>query len=139
MFPKNTKYKKMHRGRLKGKASKNNKLQFGEYGIQALEPKWVTSNQIEAARRVISRYIKKTGFLWIKIFPDKSVTARAEESRMGSGKGSVKYWVAVVKKNTILFELKDLPKELAIQALTIASSKLPLKTKILIKINENSI
>ena len=104
-----------------------------------LEPKWVTSNQIEAARRVISRYIKKTGFLWIKIFPDKSVTARAEESRMGSGKGSVKYWVAVVKKDTILFELKDLPKELAIKALTIASSKLPLKTKILIKINENQI
>jgi large subunit ribosomal protein L16 len=133
MFPKATKYRKMHRGRLKGKASRNNELKFGDYGIQALEPKWVSSNQLEAARRVISRYIKKTGFLWIKVFPDKSITARAEESRMGSGKGSVKYWVAVVKRGNILFELKGLPKELSIKALTVASSKLPLKSKILIK------
>ncbi len=133
MFPKITKYKKMHRGRLKGKASKNNKLQFGDYGIQALESKWITSNQIEASRKVITRYIKKVGFLWIKIFPDKSITARAEESRMGSGKGSVKYWVAVVKKNNILFELKGISKELAFKILKIVSSKLPLKTKILSK------
>jgi large subunit ribosomal protein L16 len=131
MFPKFTKYKKMHRGRLKGKSSRNNTLNFGDYGIQALESKWVSSKQIEAARRVISRYIKKMGNLWIKIFPDKSVTARAEESRMGSGKGSVKYWVAVVKTGNILFEIKGLPHDLSIKALTIASSKLPLKCKIL--------
>jgi large subunit ribosomal protein L16 len=133
MFPKITKYKKMHRGRLKGKASRNNELKFGDYGIQCLESKWITSNQIESTRRVISRYIKKTGFLWIKIFPDKSVTARSEESRMGSGKGSVKYWVAVVKRENILFEIKGIPKEMALECLKVASSKLPLKTKIIAK------
>jgi large subunit ribosomal protein L16 len=133
MFPKNTKYKKMHRGRLKGKSFRNNCLEYGNYGIQSLDSSWITSNQIEAARKVISRYTKKIGQLWIKIFPDKSITARSEESRMGSGKGAVKYWVAVVKKNNILFEIKDISKELSLECLTIASSKLPVKVKIITK------
>jgi len=131
--PKKTKYRKMHRGRLKGKALSNNKLHFGNYGLQALEPVWLTSKQIEASRRTISRYTKKNGKLWINVFPDKSVTARAEESRMGSGKGSVDHWVAVIKPNTILFELSTPLKEIAIKALKIASYKLPIKTRILIK------
>jgi large subunit ribosomal protein L16 len=121
----------MHRGRLKGKACRNNKLVHGEYGIQALEPVWLTSRQIEAARRTIARYTKRSGKLWIKVFPDKSVTARAEESRMGSGKGAVEYWVVVIKPGTILFELAGVPKEVAISALKIACYKLPIKTRIL--------
>jgi large subunit ribosomal protein L16 len=98
LSPKRTKYRKHQRGRLKGKACRNNKLHYGEYGIQALEPVWLTSRQIEAVRRTITRYTKRTGKLWIKVFPDKSVTARAEESRMGSGKGAVEYWVVGVNK-----------------------------------------
>jgi large subunit ribosomal protein L16 len=133
LSPKRTKYRKMQRGRLKGKACRNNKLVNGEYGIQALEPIWLTSRQIEAVRRTISRYTKRTGKLWIKVFPDKSVTARAEESRMGSGKGAVEYWVVVVKPGTILFEVAGVPKELALQALKIACYKLPIKTRILFK------
>ncbi len=133
LSPKRTKYRKMQRGRLKGKACRNNKLDHGTYGIQALEPVWLTSRQIEAARRTISRYTKRTGKLWIKVFPDKSVTARAEESRMGSGKGAVEYWVVVIKPGNILFEIDGVSKEIALEALTIASYKLPIKTKILIK------
>jgi large subunit ribosomal protein L16 len=123
----------MHRGRLKGKACRNNKLNHGEYGIQALEPVWLTSRQIEAVRRTISRYTKRSGKIWIKVFPDKSVTARAEESRMGSGKGAVEYWVVVIKPGNILFELGGVSKEIAMQALRVASYKLPIKSKILIK------
>ena len=133
LSPKKTKYRKMQRGRLKGKACRNNKLNQGQYGIQALEPIWLTSKQIEAVRRTISRYTKRTGKLWIKVFPDKSVTARAEESRMGSGKGSVKYWVVVIKPGNILFEISGVSREVAFEALKIASYKLPIKTKILIK------
>jgi large subunit ribosomal protein L16 len=133
LSPKRTKYRKMQRGRLKGKACRNNKLDRGNYGIQALEPVWLTSRQIEAARRTISRYTKRTGKLWIKVFPDKSVTARAEESRMGSGKGAVEYWVVVIKPGTILFEISGVPHETAIQALRIAGYKLPIKTRILQK------
>ena len=133
LSPKRTKFRKMHRGRLKGKACRNNKLDHGNYGIQALEPVWLTSRQIEAVRRTISRYTKRTGKLWIKVFPDKSVTARAEESRMGSGKGGVSYWVVVIKPGNILFEISGISKELAIYALNIASYKLPMKTKILFK------
>jgi large subunit ribosomal protein L16 len=133
LSPKRTKYRKMHRGRLKGKACRNNKLDQGNFGIQALEPVWLTSRQIEAVRRTISRYTKRTGKMWIKVFPDKSVTARAEESRMGSGKGAVEYWVVVIKPGNILFEISGIPKELALEALTLASYKLPIKTKILIK------
>lgn len=136
LSPKKTKYRKMHRGRLKGKACRNTTLHFGTFGIQALEPVWLTSRQIEAVRRTLSRYTKRVGKIWIKIFPDKSVTARAEESRMGSGKGSVDHWVAVIKPGTILFEMDGISKEIALKALTVASYKLPIKTKILIKSEE---
>ena len=133
LSPKQTKYRKMQRGRLKGKACRNNKLVHGAYGIQALEPVWLTSRQIEAARRVITRATKRQGKLWIKVFPDKSVTARAEESRMGSGKGAVDYWVVVIKPGNIIFELSDtIPLEIAKRALEVASQKLPIKTKILL-------
>ena len=133
LSPKRTKYRKMQRGRLKGKAGRNNKLHHGVFGLQALEPVWLTSRQIEAVRRTISRYTKRTGKIWIKIFPDKSVTARAEESRMGSGKGAVDYWVAVIRPGTILFEMDGISKETAIEALRTASYKLPIRTKILLK------
>lgn len=133
LSPKRTKYRKMQRGRLKGKACRNNKLNHGNFGIQALEPVWLTSRQIEAVRRTISRYTKRTGKIWLKVFPDKSVTARAEESRMGSGKGAVDYWVVVVKPGTILVEVGGVAKETALQALKIACYKLPIKTRILIK------
>ncbi len=136
LSPKRTKYRKMHRGRLTGKACRNNKLDHGDYGIQALEPVWLTSRQIEAVRRTISKYTKRSGKLWIKVFPDKSVTARAEESRMGSGKGAVEYWVVVIKPGNVLFEITGIPKDLALEALKIASYKLPIKTKILIKEEE---
>jgi large subunit ribosomal protein L16 len=129
LSPKKTKYRKEHRGCLKGKASRGNKLNFGEYGLQALEPTWITSRQIEATRRTITRYTKRGGKLWITIFPDKPITARAAESRMGSGKGSVNYWVAVVKPGTILFELSGLSPIIAKEALKIAASKLPIKVK----------
>jgi large subunit ribosomal protein L16 len=137
LSPRRTKYRKMHRGRLKGVASRNNKLDHGEFGIQSLEPIWLTSRQIEAVRRTISRYTKRSGKLWIKVFPDKSVTARAEESRMGSGKGAVEYWVVVVKPGNVLFEVAGVPKEMALEALKLASYKLPMKTQILIKGEQN--
>jgi large subunit ribosomal protein L16 len=133
LSPKKSKYRKMHRGRLRGKACRNNTLTQGNFGIQALEPVWLTSRQIEAVRRTISRYTKRTGKLWIKVFPDKSVTARAEESRMGSGKGAVDFWVVVVQPGTILFEIAGVSKEVALEALKVASYKLPIKSKILIK------
>jgi large subunit ribosomal protein L16 len=133
LSPKRTKYRKMQRGRLKGKACRNNKLNHGDYGLQALEPVWLTSRQIEAVRRTITRYTKRSGKMWIKVFPDKSVTARAEESRMGSGKGAVEYWVVVVQPGTVLFEIAGVSKEIALQALKVASYKLPIKSKILIK------
>jgi large subunit ribosomal protein L16 len=113
----------------------NNRLVHGEYGIQALEPVWLTSRQIEAVRRTITRYTKRTGKLWIKVFPDKTVTARAEESRMGSGKGAVDYWVVVIKPGNILFEI-GVPREVATEALRLARYKLPIKTKKLSKKNK---
>ena len=133
LSPKRTKFRKMHRGRMTGTACRNNKLDRGNFGIQALEPVWLTSRQIEAARRTISRYTKRTGKLWIKVFPDKSVTARAEESRMGAGKGAVDYWVVVVRPGNILFEIAGVTNEIALEALKIASYKLPIKTRILRK------
>nr|YP_011005025.1 50S ribosomal protein L16 [Analipus japonicus]WAM61888.1 50S ribosomal protein L16 [Analipus japonicus] len=133
LSPKRTKFRKQHRGRLKGKASRGNTINFGDYAIQALEPTWLTSRQIEATRRTITRYTKRGGKLWITVFPDKPVTARAAESRMGSGKGSVEYWVAVVKPGSILFELSGVSLKLAKEAMQIASYKLPIKTKFLIK------
>ena len=121
-----------HRGRMRGTAAKGNEICFGKYALQALEPTWITSRQIEAARRTISRYTKRGAALWIRIFPDKSVTARAAESRMGSGKGAVDYWVAVVRPGTILFEIGSVPEEVAKAAFNLAAYKLPIKTKFII-------
>ena len=133
LSPKRTKYRKYHRRRMRGKATRGNEVTFGDYGLQALEPTWITSRQIEAARRTITRYTKRGAALWIRIFPDKTVTARAAESRMGSGKGAVDYWVAVVKPGTIIFEISSVPEEVAKAALSLASYKLPLKTKFINK------
>ena len=133
LSPKRTKYRKFHRNRMKGKATRGNEISFGNYGLQALEPSWITSRQIEAARRTITRYTKRGASLWIRIFPDKTVTARAAESRMGSGKGAVDYWVAVVKPGTILFEIASVPEEIARAALNLAAYKLPIRTKFIIR------
>ena len=132
LFPKRVKFRRQHRGRLKG-VSKANTIIFGNYGIQALEPNWLTSRQIEATRRSITRYVRRTGKIWIRIFPDKPITERAAESRMGAGKGAVVYWVSVIKPGAIIFEVDGLSRELANKVLKLASHKLPLKTKILIK------
>lgn len=129
LSPKRTKFRKPHRGKMRGKASRNNNISFGDYALQAQECAWITSRQIEATRRTITRTVKRSGKLWITIFPDKSVTARAAESRMGSGKGAVDYWVAVIKPGNILFELGGVPLELAQNAMKLASYKLPVKTK----------
>ena len=137
LIPKRTKFRKQQRGRLKGKATRGNKICFGDYAIQALEPTWITSSQIEATRRTITRYTKRGGKLWINVFPDKPVTARAAESRMGSGKGAPDYWVAVVKPGKILFELAGVPEELAIDALKTAAYKLPIKVKVLRRSDQN--
>nr|QXI87460.1 ribosomal protein L16 [Sargassum phyllocystum]QXI87877.1 ribosomal protein L16 [Sargassum mcclurei]QXI88016.1 ribosomal protein L16 [Sargassum henslowianum] len=134
LSPKRTKFRKQHRGKLKGKVFNGSTINFGDYAIQALEPTWLTSRQIEATRRTITRYTKRGGKLWITIFPDKPITARAAESRMGSGKGAVDYWVAVIKPGTILFELSGVPLKLAKDAMQIASYKLPIKTKFLSRI-----
>lgn len=133
LSPKRTKYRKYHRGNMKGKAKNGTTICFGEFGLQAIEPAWITSRQIEAARRTITRYTKRGANLWIRIFPDKPVTARAAESRMGSGKGAVDYWVAVVKPGTILFEISSVPEEVAKAALNLASYKLPMNTKFINK------
>ena len=134
LSPKRTKFRKQHRGRMKGKAFRNNKISFGDYALQSQECGWITSRQIEATRRTITRAIKRGGKLWITIFPDKPITARAAESRMGSGKGAVAYWVAVVKPGAVLFEINGLTKEMAYKVLKLASYKLPIKTKILEKV-----
>jgi large subunit ribosomal protein L16 len=133
LSPKRTKFRKQHRGRTKGKASRNNKISFGDYALQSEEPGWLTSRQIEATRKTITRSIRRNGKLWITIFPDKPITARAKESRMGSGKGTVGYWVAVVKPGNILFELNGISKELAKEAMKFASYKLPIRTKFITK------
>jgi large subunit ribosomal protein L16 len=129
LTPKRTKYRKYHRGRMRGTKTRGNEVCFGNFGLQALEPSWITSSQIESARRAITRYTKRGAKLWIRIFPDKTVTARAKESRMGSGKGAVDYWVAVVKPGTILFEISRVPQEVAQAAFKLAAYKLPIKTK----------
>lgn len=130
LMPKRVKYRKQQRGRIKGRATRGNTLAYGEYGLQALEPGWITSNQIESARIVMSRYVRRGGKLWTKIFPDKPVTEKPAETRMGSGKGTPEYWVAVVKPGRILFEIAGLPETQAKEALRLASHKLPLKCKI---------
>jgi large subunit ribosomal protein L16 len=129
LMPKRTKYRKQHRGRMKGKAGRGNSLSFGDFGLQALEPCWMTSRQIEAARRAIVRHVKRGGKLWIRVFPDKPVTAKPAETRMGAGKGAVDHWVAVVKPGRMIFEMSGVPEEAAREAMRLASHKLPIKTR----------
>src|SRR5690606_10769022 len=135
LMPKRTKYRKQHRGRLKGKAYKGSTVAFGDYGLQALEPVWMTSRQIEAARRAIVRFIRRRGKVWIRVFPDKPYTKKAAETRMGKGKGSVEYYVAVVKPGRILFEMAGVPEDVAREALRLAAGKLPVKTKFVKRID----
>ena len=131
LLPKRVKYRRVHRGRMTGKATRGNQLAYGEFGLVATEPAWITSNQIEAARIAMTRFTKRSGQVWIKVFPDKPVTKKPAETRMGSGKGSPEYWVAVVKPGRVLFEIAGVPEEVAREALRLASHKLPLKTKFL--------
>ena len=133
LLPKRVKYRRVHRGRMKGKAMRGNFLAYGDFGLQALEPAWITSNQIEAARQTMTRTTKRGGNVWIKIFPDKPVTAKPAETRMGSGKGAPEYWVAVVKPGRVLFEMGGIDEATAKEALRLAGHKLPIKTKIISK------
>ncbi|MDY7021219.1 MAG: 50S ribosomal protein L16 [Cyanobacteriota bacterium] len=133
LSPKRTKFRKQQRGRMRGKATRGNKISFGEYALQAQEPSWITSRQIEAARRAMTRYIRRGGKIWIRIFPDKPITMRPAETRMGSGKGAPEFWVAVVKPGRIMFELAGVPEEIAREAMRLAAFKLPIKTKFLVK------
>ena len=129
LMPKRVKFRRHHRGRMRGLAYRGNELLYGEYGLQAMEPSWITSRQIEAARIAMTRYIKRGGKVWIRIFPDKPVTEKPAETRMGSGKGSPEYWVAVVKPGRVLFEIAGVPEADAREALRLASHKLPLRCK----------
>ena len=130
LIPKRVKYRRQQRGRMTGKATRGNKVTYGEFGLQALEPGWITSNQIEAARIAMTRYTKRGGQVWIKIFPDKPVTQKPAETRMGSGKGSPEYWVAVVKPGRVMFESAGVSEDAAREALRLGSHKLPIRTKI---------
>ena len=136
LMPKRVKFRRVQRGRLKGKASRGNTVTNGQYGLQALEPAWITSNQIEAARIAMTRYIKRGGQVWIKIFPDKPITEKPAETRMGSGKGSPEYWVAVVKPGRVMFEMDGVAPEVAKEAMRLASHKLPIKCKFVVREEE---
>ena len=133
LMPKRVKYRRVQRGRLTGKASRGNTVTYGSYGLVACEPAWVTSNQIEAARIAMTRYVKRGGKVWIKIFPDKPITEKPAETRMGSGKGSPEYWVAVVKPGRVMFEIGGVSEELAQEAMRLAANKLPIKCKFVSK------
>ncbi len=133
LMPKRVKYRKVQRGRMTGKCYRGNRVDYGEFGLQALEPAWITANQIEAARVAMTRYTKRFGQVWIKIFPDKPVTKKPAEVRMGSGKGAPEYWVAVVKPGRVMFEMGGIPEETAKEALRLASNKLPIRCKIVTK------
>ncbi|MDE5090497.1 MAG: 50S ribosomal protein L16 [Trichodesmium sp. St18_bin3_1_1] len=133
LSPKRTKFRKQQRGRMRGNANSGNKISFGQYALQALEPSWITSRQIEAARRAMTRYIRRGGKIWIRVFPDKPVTMRAAETRLGSGKGAPEYWVAVVKPGRIMFELGGVVEEIAREAMRLASFKLPIKTRFIVR------
>jgi large subunit ribosomal protein L16 len=135
LMPKRTKYRNQMRGRMKGLAIRGSTVAFGDYGLQALEPVWMTSRQIEAARRAVTRSIRRRGKVWIRIFPDKPYTQKAAETRMGKGKGTVEYYVAVIKPGRILFEMAGVPEEVAREALTLAAAKLPCKTKFVKRID----
>ncbi len=138
LLPKRVKYRRVQRGRMTGKATRGNTVAYGDFGLQALEPAWITSNQIEAARIAMTRYIKRGGQVWIKIFPDKPVTKKPAEVRMGSGKGAPEYWVAVVKPGRILFEIAGVPEETAREAMRLAMHKLPIKCRFVNKESEAS-
>ncbi len=133
LMPKRVKYRRVHRGRLKGEAHRGNRVTNGNYGLVALEPAWITSNQIEAARIAMTRYIRRGGQVWIKIFPDKPITEKPAETRMGSGKGSPEYWVAVVKPGRVLFEMDGVSEEVAKEAMRLATHKLPIKCRFVTK------
>jgi large subunit ribosomal protein L16 len=134
LMPKRVKYRKQMRGRMKGKASRGTEVHFGDYGLQALEPAWITARQIEACRRAMVRAMRRRGKVWIRIFPDKPITKRAAESRMGKGKGDVEYWAAVVKPGRIMFEIGgDVTEEIALEAMRLASYKLPIKSKVVLR------
>ena len=133
LMPKRVKYRRVHRGRMKGQATRGNTLTYGDFGLVATEPAWITSNQIEAARIAMTRYIRRGGKVWIKIFPDKPVTEKPAETRMGSGKGSPEYWVSVVKPGRVMFEMNGVPLETAKEAMRLASHKLPIKCKFVVK------
>ena len=133
LLPKRVKYRRVQRGRLKGKALRGNTVSNGDFGLQALEPAWIKSNQIEAARIAMTRYIKRGGKVWIKVFPDKPITEKPAETRMGSGKGSPEYWVAVVKPGRVMFEIGGVPEEVAREAMRLAANKLPIKCKFVTK------
>ena len=136
LMPKRVKYRRVHRGRLKGRALRGNKITNGLFGLVAMEPAWITSNQIEAARIAMTRYIRRGGKVWIKIFPDKPITEKPAETRMGSGKGSPEYWVAVVKPGRIMFEMDGVADDVAREAMRLAGHKLPIKTKFITKETE---
>lgn len=136
LSPKRTKFRKQQRGRMTGLATRGNNLNFGDFGLQATEPCWITSRQIEASRRAMTRYIRRGGKIWIRVFPDKPVTMRPAETRMGSGKGSPEYWVAVVKPGRILFEIAGVPEATAREAMRLAANKLPIKTKFITREGE---
>ncbi len=138
LSPRRTKFRKQQRGRMRGSATRGNKVNFGEFALQALEPAWITSRQIEAGRRAMTRYIRRGGKIWIRVFPDKPVTMRPAETRMGSGKGSPEYWVAVVKPGRVLFEIGGVPELTAREAMRLASHKLPIKTKVITREEEKS-
>ena len=138
LMPKRVKHRKVMRGRMKGKAHRGNFIAYGDYGLVATQPGWITSNQIEAARIAMTRFTKRGGQVWIKIFPDKPVTAKPAETRMGSGKGAPEYWVAVIKPGRVLFELKGIPEDVAREAMRLASHKLPIKTKFVIRETEQT-
>jgi large subunit ribosomal protein L16 len=135
LMPKRVKYRKQMRGRMRGKSYRGGVVSFGEYGLQALEPCWLTSRQIEAARRTMVRFVRRRGKVWIRVFPDKPVTQKAAETRMGSGKGAVEFWVAVIRPGRVLFEMGGIPEEEAREALRLAAHKLPIKTKFIRRID----
>ncbi len=137
LLPKRVRYRRVHRGRMTGKATRGNKVSYGDFGLQATEPCWIKSNQIEAARVAINRRLRRGGKVWIKIFPDKPVTKKPAETRMGSGKGAPEFWVAVVKPGRVLFEVAGVPETVAREALRLAAHKLPCKTKIVVKEKED--
>lgn len=136
LSPKRTKFRKQQRGRMRGVATRGSTINFGDFALQALEPSWITSRQIEASRRAMTRYIRRGGKIWIRVFPDKPITMRPAETRMGSGKGNPEYWVAVVKPGRILFEIAGVPEETAKEAMRLASFKLPIKTKFIARDTE---